>query len=779
MKRARIFFSALGLCLLIGLLDGVSAPAVPVLNSSQLLPIAEIVEQAVRAGEIPGAVVLIGNQGKIVYRQAFGTYRPKPEKRALLPDAIFDLASLTKVVATTTAVLQLVERGRIRLEDPAVRYWPEFKTGGQKQITLQQLLTHYSGMPAGLGLKAKWSGYEAALQKILKEKPVSPPGTHFLYSDLNFIILGELVRRISGQALDEYCREQIFKPLRMNHTFFKPPKDQQGRVAPTRGKEIGRVHDSLAHRMGGVSGHAGLFSTADDLAIFAQTLLDGVENGRGRILSSFMIEKMTAPQSPPDKMPMRGLGWDLDAPFSSNRTELFPVGSYGHKGYTGTGIWIDSVSKTYVIILTNRVYPNGKGDAEPLRARILALVCEVLGPLSEEQALASRPALANYMEPVKDYSGKLQTGIDVLVANRFRPLVGFRVGLITNHTGLDSAARKTSDLLFKAPGVKLSAIFTPEHGLSGKEEEKISSTREPGTGLPVHSLYGATLRPTKDMLHGLDALVFDIQDVGVRFYTYITTMGYAMEAAAENGILFFVLDRPNPISGSFVQGPTMEQNFKSFTGYFPMPIRHGMTVGELAKMFNAENRVGAKLRVIKMSGYQRTHWYDETGLPWVNPSPNLRNLTQATLYPGVAMVEGANVSVGRGTDTPFELLGAPWIKAGEFAEYLNHRGIRGITFLPADFMPRANRFKNEVCHGVQMILTDRQRLDSPALGMEILCALYQLYPKTFQVDKTLSLVGAQWILQAVKEGKSPSFITGHWEKSLEEFKKVRSKYLLY
>jgi uncharacterized protein YbbC (DUF1343 family) len=531
--------------------------------------------------------------------------------------------------------------------------------------------------------------------------------------------------------------------------------------------------------MGGVAGHAGLFSTADDLSIFAQTLLDGGKGQNVQILSTFTIETMTMPQSPPDKMPLRGLGWDIDAPFSSNRTELFPAGSYGHKGYTGTGIWVDPVSKTYIIILTNRVYPGEKGDAEPLRAQIISIVAEALGPLSEGQALASRPTLVDYIERVKSHSGRVHTGIDVLVAGKFRPMVGLRVGLITNHSGLDSAARRNIDLFYKAPGVKLVAIFSPEHGLSGKAEEKVSSTKEPFTGLPVYSLYGDIVRPTKKMLNGLDALVFDIQDVGVRFYTYITTMGYAMEAAAENGILFYVLDRPNPITGSLVQGPIMDQDLKSFTGYFPMPIRHGMTVGELAKMFNAENRISAKLHVIKMSGYKRTDWYDETSLQWVNPSPNLRSLTQATLYPGVAMVEGANVSVGRGTDKPFELLGSPWIKAQEFAEYLNNQEINGVAFLPADFIPRSSRFKNEVCHGVQIVLTDRQSLDSAALGVEVISALYQLYPQDFQIDKTLPLVGAQWVLQAIKDGKAPNFIVRNWQESLDQFQKVRSKYLLY
>jgi uncharacterized protein YbbC (DUF1343 family) len=281
------------------------------------------------------------------------------------------------------------------------------------------------------------------------------------------------------------------------------------------------------------------------------------------------------------------------------------------------------------------------------------------------------------------------------------------------------------------------------------------------------------------MLSGLDALVFDIQDVGVRFYTYITTMGYAMEAAAEEGIPFYVLDRPNPITASLVQGPVMDADLKSFTGYFPLPVRHGMTVGELAKMFNGENKIGTKLQVVKMNRYKRTDWYDQTGLQWVSPSPNLRTLTQATLYPGVAMVEGANLSVGRGTSRPFELLGSPWIQAQELAEYLNNRKINGVKFLPIDFTPQGNRFKDQVCHGVEIVLTDRQGLDSAALGVEIISALYQFYPNDFQIDKTLLLVGARWVLQGIKNGKDPDSLVRNWQESLEQFRKLRSKYLLY
>ena len=484
-------------------------------------------------------------------------------------------------------------------------------------------------------------------------------------------------------------------------------------------------------------------------------------------------------------MVLRGLGWDIDSPFASNRSELSPVGSYGHTGFTGTSIWIDPVSRTYVIILTNQVHPKGKGDVRPLRLQITTLVSTALGPVSVAQVLSSQPSLTAYDELMKSdqaqgaQNSKVQTGIDALKSEKFASLTGLRVGLITNHSGIDSTGQRTLDLLYKASGLKLVAIFSPEHGLFGEMDDNVPSSTEPFTRLPVYSLYGKVRRPTNKMLKGLDALVFDIQDAGVRFYTYITTMGYAMEAAARKRIPFYVLDRPNPITGSLVQGPMLDRDLKSFVGYFPLPVRHGMTVGELAEMFNAEKKMGVKLRVVKMHGYGRADWYDETGLPWVNPSPNLRTLTQAILYPGVGMVEGANVSVGRGTSMPFELLGAPWMDAEELAAHLNNRKIQGVRFMPVDFTPNSSRFKNQLCHGVQIILVDRQALDSTALGVEIASALHRLYAKEFELDKTLPLIGAREVLQAIKDGQDPNSIVLNWQNPLEKFRMLRSKYLLY
>jgi uncharacterized protein YbbC (DUF1343 family) len=761
------------------------------LDREQMSAISGIVEKAMSDNQIPGAVVLVGNQGRVVYREAFGHRSLAPQQSLMTPDTIFDISSLTKVVATTTAVMQLVEKGKLLLDKPVVKYWPGFKGKGKNKITVRQLLTHYSGLRPDLDLNHQWSGRKEVLKLIAAEKPVSPPGTRFIYSDINFIILGELVQRISGQSLDAYCARHIFKALGMKDTGFNPSASAKDRIAPTeyshenRSRMLhGEVHDPAARRMGGVAGHAGLFSTADDLSLFARMLLDGGRAGDTRILSPLTVGKMTTPQSPPDKTALRGLGWDIDSPFSSCRGALFPVGSFGHTGFTGTSLWIDPKSKSYVIILTSRLHPDGRGDAKPLRSEIATFVASTLRFDSHRQTRGSKPSLTAYPELMGHRvqgsgNGKVRTGIDVLEAENFTTLKGLSVGLITNHSGLDSSGKRTLDVLYNAPGVKIRKVFSPEHGLSGREDEKVPSTVHPATGIPVYSLYGDVKRPTDQMLEGLDALIFDIQDAGVRFYTYITTMGYAMEAAARKGISFYVLDRPNPITASVVQGFVMDDDRRSFTGYFPLPIRHGMTVGELATMFNAEKGIGVKLYIVKMQGYERTYWYDETGLQWVNPSPNLRTLNEAVLYPGVAMVEGSNVSVGRGTETPFELLGAPWINGKTLSTYLNSRKIQGVLFMPVDFTPTGSRFKNQRCQGVRILLTERQALDPAVLGIEIISALYRLYPGDFHLEKTTDLIAARGVLDAIRDAQDPAVIAFQWQDRLEDFRKLRERYLLY
>ncbi len=705
---------------------------------------------------------------------------------------MFDLASLTKVIATTPAIMQLFEEGKIRLDDPVADYWPEFGQNGKQGITVRELLTHYSGLPPDLPLNEPWSGYQTAMNLIVAAHPINPPGARFVYSDVNFETLGELVRRISGEPLNVYCERHIYKRLGMVHTMFTPPARLRSQIAPTQPPDQKNemipwyeVNDPTSYRMGGIAGHAGLYSTAGDLAIYAQTILNGGIRHGVRILSPMTVMKMTTPASPSDAIAVHALGWDIDTAYSSNRGELFPVGSFGHTGWTGTSVWIDPFSKTYVIILTNAVHAGAHGNVIPLRAKIATLVAAAYGRMPSHKEMETRASETGYYELLYGFraprlhNDHVETGVDALESEYFKPLQGLHVGLITNPTGRDANGRRTIDVLAQAPGVKLTAIFSPEHGLYGTAEGSVASGRDPSTGLPVYSLYGSTRHPTPEMMRGIDALVYDMQDVGVRYYTFITTMQYALQAAAQDHIPMFVLDRPDPINGAAVEGPMLDRDLVSFVGCFPMPVREGMTVGELARMFNQEDHIGADLRVVRMKGWQRLDWFDETGLTWVNPSPNLRDLTEEILYPGIGMIEGANVSVGRGTDTPFELVGAPWIDGRKLADYLNARRIQGVRFIPVDFTPTSAKFKGALCHGVNIHVTDRRALDSPELGIEVASALDRLFPNDFKIDLALDLVGSRETLDAVKAGGDPRAIALHWEAELDPFLKMRRQYLLY
>jgi uncharacterized protein YbbC (DUF1343 family) len=376
-------------------------------------------------------------------------------------------------------------------------------------------------------------------------------------------------------------------------------------------------------------------------------------------------------------------------------------------------------------------------------------------------------------------SAQTLTGIDVLEAQGFAPLAGKRVGLITNQTGIDRNGRSTIDLLAHAPSVKLVALFSPEHGIRGTLDERVSSTKDASTGLPLYSLYGETERPTDAMLAGIDTLVFDMQDAGVRFYTYITTMGYAMEAAAADHIAFYVLDRPDPLGGDRIEGPMLDRDRTSFVGYFPMPVRMAMTLGEMAQMFNAENKIGCDLHIIRMQNWQRRMWFSDTGLPWVNPSPNLHSLTAEILYPGLEILQAGGISVGRGTNHPFEMFGAPWINGLELAAYLNGRKIPGVRFEPEKFTPDSGLFKGELCEGVRVVLTNRDTMESLLLGMEIASALGKLYPGKIEAAKMIVLIGNASTIKLLEAGEDPVAILATWDKDIEEFQKIREQYLLY
>jgi uncharacterized protein YbbC (DUF1343 family)/CubicO group peptidase (beta-lactamase class C family) len=739
----------------------------------------QAVNLAIEQGKLPGAVLLVGHDGQIVHRKAYGKRALVPAPEAMTVDTVFDIASLTKVVATTSSLMKLFELGKFRLNDKITDYIPEFQ-GGKSDITIRNLFTHFSGLAPDVPLEQPWTSYQTGIRLAATTKPQGPPGVRYVYSDINFILLGELVHRLSGQMVSDFARQNVFLPLGMNETAFQPPAAWLPRIAPTERPNPGSpplrgvVHDPTARNMGGVAGHAGVFSTADDLARFAQMMLNGGELDGVRLFSPLTVAKFTEPQSPPDQPILRGLGWDIDSPNSGNRGELFPIGSYGHTGFTGTSIWIDPSTKTYVILLANSVHPTARPALTPLRSKVATITAAAVGIAVPGVRLTGyNEALAGagvHREVARN--GATRTGLDVLVDQKFQPFQGKRIGLITNQTGVDRLGRRNVDLMRQA-GVRVTALFSPEHGIAGKEDrEGIADATDAATRLKVFSLYGNTNRPSPDMLRGLDALVFDIQDMGARFYTYETTMAYAMEEAARAGIPFYVLDRPNPVTGTHVEGPFLDAANRSFTGYFTgLPVRHGMTMGELARLFNAENHIGANLTVIEMQDWHRGDWFDSTGLPWIDPSPNMRSLNAATLYPGLALIEYSKAySVGRATDAPFEQIGAAFIAGRELAARLNQREIPGVRAYPSMVGG---------VEGVRFVLTDRERFDSTRLGLEIAAALEALYPGKVDLSLNRKLIGSDEVIRRLAAGEDPRTVQQTLMDQVAEFLRKRDPFLLY
>ncbi len=788
--------SALAFSVLTG--EAVAEMKKPALNA-----IDQEILAAIEEGKIPGAVLWIESQGE-VYHRAYGKRVTSPGSEVMTKDTIFDVASLTKVLATTPAILYLAERGELSLDAPVSTYIPEFLEGGirdepkdelvtkedRETITVRHLLTHQSGLPPGIYLSERdfW-GHDEGAKRAAMIGLIERPGTRFRYSDVNFILLGEIVRRVSGQRIDSFVEDHFYGPLGMTETTYLPAAFRHHRIAPTTdipnyGLIRGQVHDPTARRMEGVAGHAGVFSTAKDVATFTRFLINKGMHDGVPILTEHTVREATSNQLPPALKHQRGLGWDLVSPFSYQRGEKFPLSGFGHTGWTGTSIWVDPISDTFVILLANRNHPTEDGAIKPLRIRVGTLAAEAVGytdevpaPQSSTRAGGDSSGYAAAGDP-----GVVLNGIDVLEQSGFAALKGMKVGLITNQTGISRTRRSTIDLLAHAPGVELKTLFSPEHGIRGVlEMDSVDDDVDAATGLPIYSLYKSeNKKPGPGQLAGLDALVFDIQDIGCRFYTYISTMGLAMEAAADAGIKFIVLDRVNPIGGVIVDGPVRAGEGNDFVAFHTTPVQHGMTSGELAQMFNAERNVNVDLTVIKVSGWNPAQRFDETGLPWVNPSPNIRSLTAAMLYPGVGLIEFTNVSVGRGTRSPFEHIGAPWIHDGRLAGELQGAGLAGLGFLPTRFTPDTSVYDGEDCAGVRFVVTDRDAMRPVELGIALMRELYSHHKGTITLEeKGNVLLRHGKTLEGVMKGKSLKAIRKSWEPEFSEFLKRRQSFLLY
>lgn len=737
-SRRRLFFAAL-----LFACASTAPRAGEVFDPSKLRAIDARIDKAIAENQTPGAVLWMERNG-VAYHRAYGNRALVPAVEPMTEETIFDAASLTKVTATAPSIWLLIGQGKIVLDAPVKTYIPEFTGGWRDEITIRHLLTHTSGLRPDLTLTDKWSGFDEAWRRIINEEVLQRPGAVFRYSDINFELLGEVVHRVSGEPLDQFARKHVFEPLGMRDTRFLPA--DVTRIAPTEWDENhkmlrGIVHDPTARRMGGVAGHAGMFTTAADLAKFARAVLDG----------RFFPPEMTQVQSPRGVAVRRAGGFDIDSSFSAPRGNVFPLGSFGHTGYTGTAIWIDPFSRTFYVLMTNRVHPDDKANISALRRDVGTLVAEAVRGFDFSNVPGALPKRAGGGVRYAQGGGDTRNGIDVLVASRYEALRGLRVGLITNHTGIDRSGNPTIDLLRSAPGVELVALFSPEHGIRGVADENVSDTRDEVTGLPIYSLYGERRQPSPEQVANLDALVYDIQDIGVRFYTYESTLGLAMESVSGTKVKFFVLDRVNTIGGTIVEGPVLEGP-TDFVGYHDVPIRHAMTVGELARMFRDEQHLNVDLTVIELKGWKREWWQDDAGLPWINTSPNMRSLTEAALYPGIGLLESA-VSVGRGTPAPFEVAGAPYIDGEKLARDMTALGLPGIAFTPIRFTPDASVHKGEECGGVRFTITDRKVLRPVDIGIALATILVHDYGAKFPVYKMQRLLRHPATLEAIRAGK--------------------------
>jgi len=758
---------------------GVDAAAAPTARAETKAPAAlaegieRLVADALAQGKLPGCVVAIGRGSGIVVQKAFGSRALLPDKEAMTLDTIFDVASLTKPIATATALMVLAERGKVDLDERAARYLPEFRTHGKDAITLRQLLTHVSGLPAETPLADFERGRAGAMKHILGLSLKAPPGTKFIYSDVGFLVLEEVIRRVTGGDLAAFADAAIFRPLGMDETGFLPPADFRSRIAPTEKRNDawmrGEVHDPRAHRLGGVAGHAGLFSSAKDLARFARMVLgDGALDGV-RVLAAETVRKMLAPHDVPGGI--RALGWDMQSTYSTNRGTALSRRAIGHGGYTGTSLWIDPEQDLFVIFLSNRVHPDGKGSINALAGAIATLAGSALVP-----AKVSAPAPS------------LALGIDVLAAENFARLRGLRFALLTNDGARSRDGARTTDVLASRRDLALVSLLSPEHGLSASRDERIEDGVDAKTKLPIGSLYGGALAPRTSRSTGLrpvilppaiDAVVVDLPDVGARFFTYASTLHATMRAAAERGLRVIVLDRPNPIDGVDVAGPMLKVSEMSAVNHHPLPVRHGMTLGELAEMMNADEHLGLRLDVVRMAGYDRRAYFDETGLAWWPPSPNLRTALQTVLYVGVALLEATNVSVGRGTETPFEVVGAPWIDGRALAAELAQAGLAGVSFEATSFTPSENRYKGVLCQGVRLRVANRAVFEPVRTGLAMALALRKLHGKDWEGARLRRMVGDPVVAQAILDRRPLAEVEALYKDDLDAFRAKRAKYLLY
>lgn len=743
------------------------------------------VSDALAEKKLPGCVVLIGTRNETLLRRAYGSRSVEPAVEAMDAETIFDLASLTKPIATSLAVHILADRKALSLDDKVSRHLSAFAVPGKDKITVRHLLLHTSGLPAVAPRATFARGGADMLQKIA-QLSAAPAGSRFRYSDVGYVVLSELVAKVAGRPLDVFAREAIFEPLGMRNTGFRPSSGDAARIAPTERKDgvplRGEVHDPIAASLGGVAGNAGLFSTVDDLGRFARMLLArgnaGASSGAGpgaigsvppskvspggRILSEAAFHEWTAVHDVPAGL--RTPGWDVRTTLSLNRAENLSPRAFGHGGYTGTGLWVDPTRDLFLVFLSNRVHPDGKGNAAALVAKIGGVAVDAV-----DASLGRSPRS-------KLCVGPTEPGIDVLMGEGMRRFAGKRVALLTNAGARTRSGETTLAALKRALGDRLTLLFVPEHGFGADGEGKIADGVV--EGVPARSLFGARLSPDDAAFGLFDVLIVDLPDVGLRFFTYAATLHRVMRAASARGKEVLVLDRPNPLGALDVDGPT-DVPAGSFVHHHPIPLVHQMTIGELSWLLDAEEHLGTALDVVPMRGYRPRGWFDESGLTWSPPSPNLLTFDAALAYAATALIEGTNVSVGRGTEEPFQVLGAPWFKPELVLRELAQAKLAGVQFAAATFTPAAAaRFANQPLPALRMRVTDRASYRPVRVGLAIATALRSVHRGEWDVTKLDDMVGSK-VATAVVEGKALSAVESVYAKDLASFTRRRAKYLAY
>lgn len=723
----------------------------------------QVVTEAIARGELPGCVVAIGTHRGTVYARAFGE-RTKGEPMTL--DTLFDLASLTKPLATATSALLLAAEGRLDLDQPVARLLPAFARPDKRTIRIRELLLHTSGLAQVGPLAQVEQGHDVAIDRIAAQPLASAPGTRFRYSDLGYLVLGALIEKASGSRLDALASARVFTPLGMRDThFFVAPRDV-ARTAPTEtrdGRTIrGVVDDPRAYRLGGVAGHAGLFSTAEDVARFARALLSGGVShvsADGRVSSSRTLPAQVVAQLldvEPVPGARRTLGFDAESPYAHGRGTLLSAHAVGHGGYTGTSLWLDPARDLFVVLLSNRVHAGPRGTIHPLASSVADIAVRAL---SRESPRGPR------------------VGIDVLAGEAFARLRGRKVALLTHLAARDQRDRSTLDRLAAAPGLKLQVVLTPEHGLAGDQEGPVAS--RPVHGLTVHSLFGKTRRPTPEMLDDVDTVVIDLVDVGTRFYTYMATALATIEVASTLDLPVFLLDRPNPLDGVHVEGPVSEPAFASFVNYAPLPLRHGMTAGELARLLHHERGLRGRLHIVRVEGWDRTRWAGSLGRAWHPPSPNLKTPEQALLYPAIGLVEGTNLSVGRGGTRAFRVVGAPFVDARLLTQALREETLCGVEVEATRFRPSRGPHHGARVGGIALHVSDPGCFSAARTGMALIRALFRLCSGSWDTTRLDRMVANRATMHLLEAGAPQDAIEASWRESLQAFEQRRRAFLLY